>query len=139
MNRYYTSIEQSKHLLSLGMNPDTADMMYGYNAPYEYSDRKFDGGYDEIPYQKEFFIKNSDVENEYESELPCWSVGALLDTLPMYSTLDHEVKGWWCSINLDILDQRKDNIIQGNSAFEAAYNMVVWLLENDYKNDLRLS
>ena len=83
MNKICTSIEQSKKLLELGIDINTADMRYGYIAPYEYSDRMFDGGYDEVPYPKDFLKRNPNFsENEYDGELPAWSLAALLDVLP---------------------------------------------------------
>ena len=79
----YTSIEQSKKLLELGLSPDSADMCYGYIALYNYSDRSYDGGYDEVPYPKDFMKLNSNFsEDEYDGTLPCWSLAALLDILP---------------------------------------------------------
>lgn len=83
MNKISTSIEQSKKLLELGVDINTADMRYGYIAPYDYSDRMYDGGYDEIPYPKDFLIKNPNFSaNEYDGELPAWSLAALFNALP---------------------------------------------------------
>ena len=59
-------------------------MRYGYIAPYDYSDRMYDGDYDEIPYPKDFLIKNPNFSaNEYDTELPCWSLAALRNLLPV--------------------------------------------------------
>ena len=78
----YTDLEQSKKLAKI-LSLESADMRYGYIAPYDYSDRMYDGGYDEIPYQKDFLIKNPNFSaNEYDAELPCWSLAALLDAIP---------------------------------------------------------
>ena len=55
-----TSIKQSKKLIKLGIDVNTADMRYGYIAPYNFSDRMYDGGYDEVPYPKDFLKKNPD-------------------------------------------------------------------------------
>lgn len=82
-NKICTSIEQSKKLMELGIDVNTADMRYGCIAPYDFSDRTYDGGYDEVPYPKDFLKKNPNFsENEYDGELPCWSLAALLDILP---------------------------------------------------------
>jgi len=84
MSKICTSIKQSKKLIELGLDVNTADMRYGYIAPYDYSDRMYDGGYDEIPYPKDFLVKNPNFSaNEYDAELPCWSLAALLDVLPI--------------------------------------------------------
>jgi hypothetical protein len=78
----YTDISQSKKLAEI-LPLESADMRYGYIAPYDYSDRMYDGGYDEIPYPKDFLIKNPNFSaNEYDAELPCWSLAALLNLLP---------------------------------------------------------
>ena len=78
----YTTIEQSKKLIKLGIDVDTADMFYGYTAPYEHSDCMYDGGYDEIPYPKDFLKLNANFsESDYDGKLPCWSTEALLDIL----------------------------------------------------------
>lgn len=77
----YTDIEQSKKLAEI-LPLESADMRYGHMAPYEYSDRMYDGGYDDFPYPKDFFIKNIvSFDDEYDGELPCWSLTALLDVL----------------------------------------------------------
>ena len=80
----YTDIEQSKKLVEI-LPLESADAKYGYIAPYEYSDRIYDEGYDEIPYPIAFIKKdysNFFVE-EYDGELPCWSLAALLNVLPV--------------------------------------------------------
>ena len=78
----YTDIEQSRKLAEF-LPIESADMRYGYIAPYDYSDRMYDGGYDEIPYPKDFLIKNPNFSsNEYDAELPCWSLASLLSVLP---------------------------------------------------------
>lgn len=80
----YTDIEQAKKLAEI-LPLESADAKYGYIAPYECSDRMYDEGYDEIPYPIAFIKKdysNFFVE-EYDGELPCWSLAALLNVLPV--------------------------------------------------------
>lgn len=78
----YTDLEQSKKLAEI-LSLESADMRYGYIAPYEFSDRMYEGGYDDIPYPKDFMKKNPNFsEDEYDGECPCWSLAALLDVLP---------------------------------------------------------
>lgn len=100
--KIYTDLEQSKKLAKI-LPLESADMRYGYTAPYDYSDRMYDGGYDEIPYPKDFLIKNPNYSaDEYDAELPCWSLAALMDVLPdevgdnHYLTLDKEGKEYCC-------------------------------------------
>ena len=83
MNKICTSIEQSQKLIDLGIDINTADMRYGYIAPYDFSDRMYEGGYDPTPYHKDFFIKNPMFSmEEYDGELYAWSLTALLNIIP---------------------------------------------------------
>ena len=77
----YTDLEQSKKLAEI-LPIESADMRYGYIAPYDYSDRMYDGGYDDVPYPKDFLKRNPNFsENEYDGSLPCWSLASLLEQL----------------------------------------------------------
>lgn len=79
--------------------------------------------------------------------LPCWSLGALLEVMPPYlfefeRGIDLNIyrnlngKGWHVSYmpNNDESMQKDKfrQITNGGTPIEAAYNMVVWLLENGY-------
>lgn len=143
MNKICTSIEQSKKLIVLGIDVNTADMRYGYIAPYDFSDRMYEGGYDEVPYPKDFLKKNSDFsENEYEGELPAWSLSALLELIPSYlgefsDGIDFgfgkAMNGKWYSAHY--LQYIKEDIktvktVTGETAVDACYEIVVWLKEN---------
>ena len=93
----YTDLKQSKKLAKI-LPLESADMRYGYIAPYDFSDRMYDGGYDEVPYPKDFLLRNPNFSaNDYDGELPAWSLAALLSVLPsviirndkrMFLTLD---------------------------------------------------
>ena len=78
----YTDLNQSKKLAEI-LPLESADMRYGYIAPYELGNAKFDGGYDTVPYHKDF-IEGCSLSPliEFDDELPCWSLAALLDVLP---------------------------------------------------------
>lgn len=121
-----TSIEQSKKLAEI-LPLESADMRYGYTAPYDYSDRMYDGGYDEIPYSKDFLTKNPNFSaNEYDAELPCWSLAALLGVLP-------EIQGGKPAISLN------DNYItypcmsdlhtEADNLVDACYELILKLNE----------
>lgn len=113
----YTDIEQSKKLAEI-LPLESADAKYGYIAPYEYSDRIYAAGYDEIPYPIAFIKKdysNFFVE-EYDGELPCWSLAALLNVLPdgtdiIKEEADTENERYMCTvgINDDIISTFADN------------------------------
>lgn len=114
----YTSIEQSKKLLSLGLNAESADMLYTWDTD--------NNTYYPLPIV-------DDKEHDFPSGLPCWSVGALLGVM---------LRGGctWAlreerSMDIQI---RKDGHNEDrwtgvcNSYLEAVFNMVVWLLKNGY-------
>ena len=90
----YTDLEQSKRLTKI-LPIESADMRYGYIAPYEFSDRMYEGGYDNVPYPKDFLEKNPNFsENDYDDSLPCWSLAALLGAVD------------FITINLFYIDER---------------------------------
>ena len=129
MNKNYTSIEQSKKLVEI-LPLESADAKYGYIAPYEYSDRMYDEGYDEIPYPIAFIKKdysNFFVE-EYDGELPCWSLAALLNVLPdgtdiIKEEADTENERYMCTIGIN------DDIIStfANNPVDVCYEMILKL------------
>lgn len=137
MNKICTDLSQSKKLIQLGIDINTADMRYGYIAPYEFSDRMYDGGYDEVPYHKDFLKKNPNFsENEYDGELPAWSLSALLDILAKEThNIDEDghvvlssYKGnWW---NISPINCVDEEIKESNDPLDAAFEMVCWLKEN---------
>ena len=122
----YTDIKQSKTLVNI-LSLESADAKYGYIAPYEYSDRMYDEGYDEIPYPIAFIKKdysNFFVE-EYDDELPCWSLAALLNVLPNGSDIvkeetDTENEKYMCTVGIN------DDIIStfANNPVDACVEMI---------------
>jgi len=121
----YTTIEQSKKLLDLGLNPNTADMWYhGHRSPWE-SGRK----YDNEPSTFYGICPNWDY--------PCWSVGALLKLLRSYedctslSIFSNRAQKWQITISYyDAVWKEHEEVDM--DLFEVSYNTVVWLLENGY-------
>lgn len=122
----YTDIEQAKKLAEI-LPLESADAKYGYIAPYEYSDRIYDEGYDEIPYPIAFIKKdysNFFVE-EYDGELPCWSLAALLNVLPdgtdiIKEEADTENERYMCTVGIN------DNIIStfANNPVDVCVEMI---------------
>ena len=123
--KHYTTIEQSKKLLELGLRPETADM--GYNG-VEYRDiRKI--RYDNVATT----MPNMD-------SIPCWSLGSLLSVMPfiednkiIYNPLLTKSEFGYC---VTYFSKESKFIWRGSgfykTSIEAAYSMVVWLLENRY-------
>lgn len=131
----YTDIEQAKKLAEI-LPLESADAKYGYIAPYEYSDRMYDEGYDEIPYPIAFIKKdysNFFVE-EYDGELPCWSLTALLNVLPNGTDIikeesNTENEKYMCTVGV------KNDIIStfANNPVDACVEMILKLKENKSK------
>lgn len=121
----YTSIEQSKKLLELGLNPESADMYYEDDISVEIGH----------PW--------------HEQHIPCWSVGALMKLLPSEISTGDE---WHNKYQIDIrkYDRTFYQIAFGNdrglsgswhdristkecdNLLDACFNMICWLLENGY-------
>ena len=127
----YTTIEQSKHLIELGLSAETADMLW------EQHNR-------EDPYVtvKPWTTKGKNIGAHV---LPCWSLGALLDIMPKTITDEYDSKGclgmcvfhnssWGWVVYYSNADADCSSIHeeQGKTLLEAAYNMVCWLLEQGY-------
>lgn len=124
-----TTIEQSKHLIELGLDINTSDMCYPKDA--------FSSTYDEEP----VCHSNGGIG----VSLPAWSLTALLKLIPkkIQEVKDHDVeliigypKDSWniCYFDWTGLqhgpdfhsENDKDNLV------ETAYTAVVWLLEHGY-------
>ena len=130
MNKICTSIKQSKKLLELGLKPETADMYWDFQI----------SGYilivDELGYYKN------------DSEIPAWSLTALLELIPSDftaegSTYKIDFRKYRFSAEIEVYQIAYGNneTISGNwkdmintseceNSIDAAYEMIVWLLEN---------
>ncbi len=132
----YTDLSQSKKLAEI-LPLESADMRYGYIAPYDYSDRMYDGGYDEIPYPKDFLIKNPNFSaNEYDAELPCWSLSALISVLPIF--IEFKSDKYYLRFMKEYVEYANDEVsITGrclhttgnNNLVDACYEMILKLNE----------
>lgn len=115
----YTTTEQSKKLVELGLNPGTADMCYPHF----------------IRHGADTYNKTPEIAEgiDYPYEMPCWSLGALLEVMPDGVQTNSNRTGVSVDItfvhNGVVTDSHR---VKNNTYIEAAYNMVVWLLENGY-------
>lgn len=131
----YTTIEQSRKLAEI-LPLESADMRYGYIAPYDYSDRMYDGGYDEVPYPKDFLKRNPNFsENEYDGELLCWSLAALLGVIPdsIYDNTNEFIQLVFSKRSIAYYDLN-DGIKFGSfndNLIDACYEMIIWLSKNE--------
>ena len=119
----YTSIEQSKKLLELGLSPESADMRW---TPCQ----------DE--YKKWFVAENKRIVLNYDKKhcVPCWSIGALLKLIPKHPKfntalriVDRETIIW--AFECHAISEYE---FSGSSDLECLYNAIVWMLENNYIN-----
>ena len=125
----YTSIEQSKHLLELGLSPESADACYdvGYGQTKAHIECENFISYftnDEYP----------ELEDRY---VPCWSIGALLELIPNI-TLDGDrflpvlyIDGKYFTL----VYQHMTTIFRseyGKDIIVPIYKMMCYLLENNY-------
>lgn len=125
----YTDIEQSRILADF-LPVESADMRYGYIAPYEFSDRKYDGGYDMIPYHKDFFDRCSNFSpNEYDGELPCWSLAALINVIKPINENTYTIRGTLDRGGIISFDEVTSVMYQEKEMIDAVFEMVVWLKE----------
>lgn len=112
----YTSIEQSDTLFKHGLSLETADMYYPNRV-----DTK---GEFAVPLE----LKHGNPLSS--QEIPCWSVGALLEAIPGSFSLFNDGGYWWCEWCGTDSDFIGFNTGECNTAIEAVYKTVVWILEN---------
>ena len=135
---HYTSLEQSKKLLELGLSPESADMIYTHKTVFYnmMENRLYVDEDNDWHLHQRSEIAFMDTGNE----IPCWSLGALLDVMPMiecergpYRPMFGKFimnRNYYCDYSNDCQEGMK--IILSDTPMEAAYSMVIWLLENGY-------
>lgn len=119
----YTSIDQSKKLLELGLGANTADMCYGSiscDSPGPYCD-----------------VAQTHKPDLEFNDLPCWSLSALLEMIlgmSLKSSKSFHLSiedGEYCMCYNDSSNGDYEEFV-GSTPLEAAYHTVCWLLENNY-------
>ena len=129
MNKICTSIEQSKKLIELGISVDTADMFWTYDFVVNYIN-----GLNVI-------LDNFKPE---ENDIPAWSLSALLELIPPYLgefkdgidfVFSKAMNGKWYSAHYTKINNNGlvsfSKTIPGDTAIDAAFEMVCWLRENN--------
>lgn len=124
MNKICTSQEQSKRLIELGIDADTADMCYrivAYNPNNTHV------------YQPYCFV------GALESDIPAWSLTALLGLMPKLYDEDF-INDGGCQPGLcKGFDNNMWHVVYRSTMYctdwycepiDAAFDMVCWLLEN---------
>lgn len=133
MSNIVTTIEQSKHLLELGLDPASADMEYCYIDEFN-SGLQVKGDI------------NAEVDRRLDmmfgvTHIPAWSLSALLEVMPSFIDykgqklrLTIEKAGVWNVFYIGT--QHRLNEIWFNGEYgdsvEPAYKMVCWLLEQGF-------
>lgn len=106
----YTSINESRRLSKLGLNPETANMCW----VSETGGTTYHVSPTAMPW-KDYTAK--------ESCLPCWSSGAILEMLKLFHpSVEYNTNGLWI-VQVDF------GKAEGTSLIEACVNMMVWFLE----------
>ena len=133
----YTNIEQSKKLLELGLNPGTADFCYRTWMKHDLTPLFV--SYTEGISILESSIYDVSARNKLKMLVPCWSIGALLEVMPkqIFSEdhIKHYVPTLYIAEKASIGYQAMNEFLcikNGKTLIEAIYDMVVWLLENNY-------
>ena len=122
----YTTIEQSKELVKLGLDPETADMIYFYFKGRESE------GVENIPTVRE----NLPLE---DCDVPCWSTDALFSVLPVLENDEkfypflgkHGEGGYICKYACNEYNGTLHWFIN-DTQLEACYEMLKWLIKNKY-------
>ena len=87
------------------------------------------------------------VDNVLIYDIPAWSLSALLELMPsylfefergidlnLYPSINRKV--WLCSYMPNVIENRKTDkfkqITHADSLVDAAYEMIIWLKENNY-------
>jgi hypothetical protein len=119
-----TTIEQSKKLIEFGLSSETADMWW---TPLNWQ-------------LTEYYVEvKQDGIGTPKNPIPCWSLGALMELMPKikededdggcYPTLckGYNTDKWHCVYRSSIYITN-----WYDTSIDAAFEMVVWLLENGY-------
>ena len=113
MNKICTTIEQSKKLIELGIDINTADIWYQHIG-YSIIDGK----------EKPTYFPMVIRDNISDDDIPAWSLSALLELIPSSVFLYLKLVKWDESYYIEHREMLYDNPI------DAVFEMVCWLKEN---------
>ena len=121
MSNIATTIEQSKELVRLGLDPKTADMFWMDTNGVKPCLKLMDDG---------IFNHRNYLVRFPNSSLPAWSLSALLEVMPK---MEADSTVWLGCVSTLIRCKSHDFMWQHDSTaaqpITAAYEMVCWLLE----------
>lgn len=122
MDKICTSLEQSQKLIELGIDANTADMVY--LRVYIGEERDYILLIDSYP--EEYTEKgDGSLIPVYDEHIPAWSLTALLELIPNWQMQTQDN-------GIGILYGCKEEIkiIEGETPLDAAFEIVCWLKEN---------
>lgn len=132
MSKICTTLAQSKELMELGLNPETADMHW-FGSWSEWN-------LDIIPYKDVSLPKYITAENKGEFILPAWSLSTLIDLIPAATFLQEVNDMCYGSIeidNKDLMEEAREGFgsstiktIKADNLFDVVYGLVAWYLTN---------
>lgn len=140
MIKICTSIEQSQKLIELGIDVNTANMFYAdilVDDKHKYNLHPLES------YCFKTFEETKLRTSAHLSFIPAWSLSALLELIPPYLGefkdgidfgFSKAMNGKWYSAHYIKLDNTGlatfTKTVTGDTAIDAAFEMVVWLKEN---------
>jgi len=104
-----TTIEQSQQLIELGIDINTADMFWDVAEPNKR--------------RKPTIGPISDYYDMDDWAVPAWSLSALMHLMPTHYVVE-KCSDSYCCYNFSVKE------FFANTAVDAAFDMVCWLLEN---------
>jgi len=111
MNKICTSLDQSKKLVELGIDVNTADMYY-VNSDID-----------------KVVIRNWKDEMHDEDDIPCWSLVALLSVIKPVNDNTYTIRGTLDGGAFISFDEVTNVMYQEKDIIDAAFEMVCWLKE----------
>lgn len=124
--------EQSRHLIELGVNLETADALYG--VPTIDIKPNLVAKFNKEDYEK--YIEINPMVKDLIT--PAWSLDALLDLIPGAIDYHSEIVHFRMTKHEIWYETNEHNKIivftrdYKTSRIDIAYNMVCWLIENNY-------
>lgn len=110
MNPKATTIEQSRKLLELGLDPKSADFAW-------------------VGEDGCFVATSTDLT---DTETPAWSLEALIGALPSGTAFIHTCRLGYCVSFCGGVNGHYENTSYSKSLINQVYELVVWLFENGY-------
>jgi hypothetical protein len=120
-----TSLEQSRKLIALGLDTETSDMVWQSIE----DDESFGGTWEVIP-------KCNSLNVGYKDDVSAWSFQALIELMPKLEKRGYE-KSYPKVVRHNFTNKYFGHCLHYDtdmfdSPIDAAYDLVVWLIENNY-------